>query len=101
MKYFTNTEFREPARITRIEKHLPQVVSQAEIKQFNHASINITWTAEFGTAAAQEELTFRLQAAEFSEVSLYINGQRKVYTGLIHCHLKYVDAGVRRSYDKL
>jgi len=85
-EYFTNTEFRGPPRISRIEKHLPQVVSQAELKQWNHSSLNITFVAAFATAAPSEVVTFRLQVAEFSEVRLFINGVQKTYTGLVKCN---------------
>lgn len=100
-EYFPNTEFRLPARISRIEKHLPQVASMLELKQWNHSSINITFVAEFNTTADQELMTFTLRVAEFSEVRLFLNGVLMTYTGLVKCNLNYVDSGSRRSYDRL
>lgn len=72
-----------------------------EIKQFNHASLKITFAAQFNKINQEEEVSFRLQVAEHSEVTVFLNGIKKVYTGLVDCKFKYVEGGVRRSYDRI
>ena len=63
MHYHANTLFEGTPFISRIERRLPQVVNQYEIKQFNFFTLNITFFATFDIAASQEELTLHLWTA--------------------------------------
>jgi hypothetical protein len=45
-----------------------------EIKQFNHSSLIITFAAQFDKINQEEEVLFRLQVAEHSEVTVFLNG---------------------------
>ena len=57
MHYHANTLFKDDPFISRIERRMPEIVNQYEIKQFNFFTLNITFFATFDIAAASEELT--------------------------------------------
>ena len=86
MKYYTNTRFTEPPIIDRIERWLPQQASHHELKTLNYATLNVTFFATFDIAADMEDLTLRLYTAEYSNSTLFVNGEKILETGFVECH---------------
>ena len=74
MKYHSNTLWKDKPRIQRIERRLPQIATQNNIKQFNFFTLNVTFFATFDIQEASEELTLTLWTAEYSDVELLVNG---------------------------
>ena len=52
MEYHANTLFKDEPIIKRIERRLPQIVTQNNIKSFNYFTLNVTFFATFDIEAA-------------------------------------------------
>ena len=81
MEYHANTLFKDEPIIKRIERRLPQIVTQNNIKSFNYFTLNVTFFATFDIAAASEELTLHLWTAEYSDVEVLVNDVVVIDTG--------------------
>ena len=83
MRYFTNTRFEGEPTISRIERFLPVIATHLELKTMNYFTLEVEWLASFDIAAGvEEELTVTLYFAEFSQVSLKVDGSTVLETGL-------------------